>query len=82
MDYQFPPDVLDRVRVHMASGRYATEEELFADALCALDGMKMQQEQLRSGIQQRICKAGKRNSAPLDREAFKAEARRRFSEQS
>ncbi len=82
MDYQFPPDVLDRVREHMASGRYATEEEVFADALCALDAVKLQQEQLREEIKGRVLKAGKGNSAPLDREAFKAEARRRFSQQS
>jgi hypothetical protein len=35
------------------------------------------QEQLREEIQQRVSKAGKGNSAPLDIEAFKAEARRR-----
>jgi Arc/MetJ-type ribon-helix-helix transcriptional regulator len=77
MNYQFSPDVLDRVKEHMASGRYACEEYHFADALRALDGMRLQQEQLREEIQQRVSKAGKGNSAPLDIEAFKAEARRR-----
>lgn len=66
----------------MASGRFDSEKELFANALRSLDAMKMQQEQRRNEIQQRAAKAGKENSAPLDREAFKAEARRRFSEQS
>jgi hypothetical protein len=49
-----------------------------ADALRALDEVRLQQEQLRKEIQQRVSKAGKGNSAPLDIEAFKAEARRRF----
>jgi Arc/MetJ-type ribon-helix-helix transcriptional regulator len=82
MNYQFPPEIESRVKEHMASGCYASEEELFADAPRALDGIKMQQEQLREEIQQRVAKAGKGNSAPLDREAFKVEARRRFSQQS
>jgi hypothetical protein len=48
------------------------------DAIRARDEMRLQQEQLRKEIQQRVSKAGKGNSAPLDIEAFKAEARRRF----
>jgi hypothetical protein len=49
-----------------------------ADALSARDGMRLQQEQLRKEIQQRVSKAGMGNSAPLNIEAFKAEARRRL----
>ena len=82
MFYQFPPEVQQRVNEHMASGRYASEEELFGDAIRALDAMTLQQETLRTEIQDRVSQAGKGDSAPLDRDAFKAEARRRSSSQA
>jgi len=37
MNYQFPPDVDEKVREKMASGKYASEDELLRDALEALD---------------------------------------------
>jgi len=36
MPYQFPPDVDELVRGRMASGNYATEDELLKEALLAL----------------------------------------------
>lgn len=82
MKYQFPPEVEDRVKEYMASGRYASEEELLVEAFRALDGMRTQQDRLREEIQDRVAKAGKGNSSPLDRDSFKDEARRRFFKQS
>lgn len=36
MTFPFPPDLLDFVRDQMASGKYASEEELLRDAFQAL----------------------------------------------
>ena len=36
MAYEFPPDVAQLFRERMASGRYATEDELLKEALLAL----------------------------------------------
>ena len=41
MAYQFPPDVQDQLRQHMATGQYATEEDVLRNALRAL---KLQDE--------------------------------------
>jgi Arc/MetJ-type ribon-helix-helix transcriptional regulator len=82
MSLQLPPDFDDRVKAYMATGRYASEEELFDDALCALDAITARQDELRREIRDRVSQSGKGDSAPLDRGAFQAEARRRISEQS
>ena len=82
MESQFPLEVEERVKEHMASGRYASEGELLVEAFRALDDMRTRQDQLREEIQDRVAKAGEGNSSPLDRDAFKDEARRRFSKQS
>ena len=36
MTYQFPPDLEDEIKERMASGQYASKDELFRDALRAL----------------------------------------------
>ena len=82
MAYQFPPEIKEQVREHMASGRYASEGELLVEALRALDHVRERQDQLRDEIQERVAKAGKGTSTSLEPETFKAEARRRFSSQS
>ncbi len=82
MAYQLPPEIKEQVREHMASDRHASEGELLVEALRALDHVRERQEQLRDEIQERVARAGKGTSASLDRETFKDEARRRFSNQS
>jgi Arc/MetJ-type ribon-helix-helix transcriptional regulator len=37
MSYQFPPDVEELIKQHLASGAYASEDELLRDAIRALD---------------------------------------------
>lgn len=36
MIYQFPPDLEDEIKERMASGQYASQDDLFRDALRAL----------------------------------------------
>ena len=82
MAYQFPPELEERVREHMASGQYASEDQLLTDAFLALDDVQTRQARLREEIQQRVAKSGRGDSSPLDRVAFKEEARRRSSNKS
>jgi putative addiction module CopG family antidote len=78
MGYEFSPNLERMVRQRMAAGQYASEDEVLLDAMLALEDVEQREEELRAEIQQRICKAGTGLSQPLDRTAFKAEARRRF----
>ncbi len=82
MEYQFPPEVEERVKGHMASGRNASKGEILVEEFRALDDMRTRQDQLRDEIRDRVAKAGEGHSCRLDRDAFKDEARRRFSKQS
>ena len=78
MSHAFSPD-LDRViRERMATGMYATQDELLLDALHALDELEQRHRELREEVQARVAKAGKGLSAPLDIEALKAEARQQL----
>lgn len=40
MTYHFPADVEERVQTRMATGRYATEDEVLRDALDTLDTLE------------------------------------------
>jgi Arc/MetJ-type ribon-helix-helix transcriptional regulator len=74
----FSPELNRLIREKMATGHYRSEEELLLDAVRALDDLQALHTQLRTQISDRLAKAGQGHSRPLDREAFKAEARRRL----
>jgi antitoxin ParD1/3/4 len=78
MSFTLPPDLDRLVHEKMASGTYATPEDLLRDALYALDELERRHRELRHEVQARIEKAGKGLSTPLDVEALKAEARRQL----
>ncbi len=82
MSYSFPPELSRLVQEKMSRGQYESEDDLLVDAIHALDDLSAQHEQLRAEIRGRLVKTGQGHSKPLDREAFKAEARRRLSEES
>jgi len=46
MAYQFPPDVDHLVKAHLASGVYASEDEVLRDALRALGQFVQSHEEL------------------------------------
>jgi antitoxin ParD1/3/4 len=50
MEYQFPPEVDSLVRSQMATGRYATEDELLKDALLTLSEREATLADIRAGI--------------------------------
>ena len=50
MHYQFPPDVERLIRDRMASGKYATEDELLREALLALTEEEEDLDAIREAI--------------------------------
>jgi Arc/MetJ-type ribon-helix-helix transcriptional regulator len=67
------------IRYWMEVGPYASPDEVLLDAMLALEDVQKRENELRNEIQHRLVKVGSQLSLPLDREAFKAEARRRFA---
>ncbi len=51
MAHQFPPDVEELIREHMAQGNYQDEGELLRDALEALAGRKADLAAIQGGIE-------------------------------
>jgi Arc/MetJ-type ribon-helix-helix transcriptional regulator len=79
MAYAFPPDLDRLVSEKMATGLYASQEELLVDALHALDELDRRHRELREEVQRRVASAGQGLSAPLDVEFIMAEGRRRLN---
>lgn len=50
MTYQFPADVEERVQARMATGRYATEDEVLREALDTLDDVEAEARELEAAI--------------------------------
>jgi Arc/MetJ-type ribon-helix-helix transcriptional regulator len=80
MDYQFPPDIEDRVRTRMSEGRYQSEDDVIRDAMDALD--QVEQDKLvrwneRNQIATRQSEQGL--SKPLDDEAVLGRLRERLA---
>ena len=44
MNYQFPPDIEERLKARMSEGRYQSEDEVLREAMDALD--QLEQEKL------------------------------------
>jgi Arc/MetJ-type ribon-helix-helix transcriptional regulator len=81
MSYAFPPDLDRLISERMATGLYASQDELLLDALQALDELERRHHELREEVQRRVAKAGQGLSAPLDVDALMAEGRRRLNAQ-
>ena len=82
MPYSFPPNLDQMIRHWMESSDYHSEDDLLVDAMLALEHVQSNGEELREEIGLRIGKAGRGLALPLDRAAFKTEARRRFGDQT
>lgn len=66
------------VQEQIATGRFQNSDEVLVEALETLRDFGQLAEPVRDELRQRLNRAGKGNSLPLDREAFFAEARRRL----
>lgn len=68
MAYQVPADLEERVQAHMATGRYASEDEVLRDALDTLDTLEAESQGVQAAID-----AVKMGDAPLPlHDAFEA----------
>lgn len=68
MQHQFPPDVEQRIHEKMASGRYASEDDLFRTALDTLESVETEAHDLQTAID-----AVKNGDAPVPLDdAFRA----------
>jgi len=50
MTYHFPADVEERVQTRMATGRYASEDEVLRDALDTLDSVEADARDVQAAI--------------------------------
>lgn len=50
MQHQFPPDLAVRIQAGMASGRYASEDDLFRAALDTLESIETEARGLQAAI--------------------------------
>jgi Arc/MetJ-type ribon-helix-helix transcriptional regulator len=70
MGYQFPPELAEKVRRHMETGRFQSEEELLDDALEALDLVHpVDDEELRAELEERWAESEADEGEPLDVDA-------------
>lgn len=82
MNYQFPPDIEERVKARMSAGRYQSEDELLREAMDALDQLEQDKltrwdERNRMSMQQ----SQQGLSRPLDDEAVLGRLRERLAKE-
>jgi hypothetical protein len=76
---QIDPTVLEHA-AHLAKERGCTVSEFLSTAIAVMEEAELRQLELRKEIQVRLAESGTSASRPLDMEAFKHEARRRYGE--
>ncbi len=80
MGYSFPPNLDQMIRHWLEVGPYTSPDEVLLDAMLALEDVQKREDELRNEIHRRLSKSGSGLSLPMDRNAFKAEARRRLAD--
>lgn len=75
---ELSPELNKLVQAKLHEGRCQSASELLLDAIVALEEIESRERDLRAAIQLRVAKTGQSVSQPFDREAFRAEARRRL----
>lgn len=77
--YQFPPDVYEEVKLRMASGQYASEDDVLRDALEAL---KLQDEvaHFRETVSESRAQAARGEAQTLDVDALMDRVKKRIPE--
>lgn len=82
MSQTYPPEIRDFVDEELQRGRYADEGELVVAALRAYRELQVRHDALHSEVERSIAQAERGEIAVLDTEATKAEARRRFMQET
>ena len=70
MNYQFPPELAEKVRRHMETGRFRSEEELIGEAFQALDDRDSQAEEIRRKLAAGAEQLDQGLGVPFDLEAI------------
>ncbi|HEX7446856.1 MAG TPA: hypothetical protein VF306_04880 [Pirellulales bacterium] len=73
------PRIDQLVQQQIATGRFQTAEEVLVEALETLRDMEQFAEPVRDELRRRLLRVNDARSLPLDRAAFRAEARRRLA---
>ena len=74
-----PSDLTAYLNQEVASGRYASPNDVVVEAVRLHREIRDQYEQLRSQVQEAVAQADRGELRPLDVEWIKAEGRRRLS---
>ena len=76
MNYPLSADLSDQIKLHLATGRYETEDDVIRQAL---DALKLQEElvSFRQGIAQSRQQAARGEAEPLDVDAVMQRVRGR-----
>ena len=79
MDYSFPADLSEQIKLHLATGRYETEDDVIRQAL---DALKLREElvSFRQSIAQSREQAARGEAAPLDVDAVMQRVNSRLSD--
>ena len=82
MNYQFPPDIEERLKARMADGRYQSEDDVLREAMNALDQLE-QDKLIRWEERNRLAIEQSREglSRPLDDEAVLGRLRERLAKE-
>ncbi|MGH7194018.1 MAG: ribbon-helix-helix domain-containing protein [Candidatus Saccharimonadales bacterium] len=73
------PRIDQLVQQQIATGRFQTADEVLVEALETLRDMEHFAEPIRDELRRRLSRGNEARSLPLDRAAFRAEARRRLA---
>ena len=82
MNYQFPPDIEERLKARMSDGRYQSEDDVLREAMDALD--QLEQDKLirwDEGNRLAIRQSREGLSKPLDDEAVLGRLRERLAKE-
>ncbi len=74
-------DIEQYINEKLARGDFHSRDEFTEEAIRVYRELENQHDELRTEIQRRIQRVGQGDSQPLDRGAFKAEARKRLAEE-
>jgi len=73
------PHIDQLVQQQIATGRFSTSDEVLVEALETLRDIEQLAEPMRDELRRRLRRTAEACSIPLDRTAFRAEARRRLA---
>ncbi len=80
MTIDVPTELQQYVEEQVATGVYASERDVIADAVRVLRELRERHDALRQDIQAAVAQSRKGESEPLDIDEIKAEGRRRLGQ--